>query len=162
MLMKTYLQYSSILLLSLLFAACDTAPYPIDRTPNVKVDTRLLGNWKMKGRPEEYTLIKYTDYKYMILYKDRRRNDIDKYPAFLSDVDSVKFLNITSEDDSTAGYFFLRIININPIKNVVTVAGLKDSTLKDITDPAEVREHISKNLNNPAHYGDTGYFYRIR
>ncbi len=160
--MKRHLQYIFAFLFIVLVAACDTARFPIDPTPNVKVDTRLLGTWRAKGKHEEFTLIKQTDYTYLILYRNRKHDDMEKYPAFLSMVDSASFLNISSQDDSTSGYFFMRILNVNYIKNVVTAVSLSDSTLKDITEPAGVRERITQNLNNPAFYSDTTYFFRIR
>ena len=158
--MKRYIAYCITTIL-FIAASCDSARYPIDNPPSVKIDVRLLGTWKEKGKREEFTLIKQNDNEYTILYRNRRHDDIEKYPAFLSSVENTEFLNVCLPNEEGKEYIFLKIIEINPIRNVVTVAGVSDSTMKYITDAAGIRDRITQNLNNPAFYSDTTYFYRI-
>jgi len=161
--MNRILILTAVILLGIILPSCETAKFPIDSPPNVKIDNRLLGTWRANGKHEEFTLLKQSDNEYLIMYKNKRHNEFDKYPAFLSNVDGATFLNIFSNDDKEApGYYFLKIIDINTRKNEVTIANVVDSTIKTIAEPAGIRERISKHLTDPAFYSDTTIFFRLK
>ncbi len=102
------------------FISCESyAPVPIDDKPIVKIDKRLLGIWKMLEDTDKhnYFVIETLDsYRYNMTYMNRGGDNrgLEHFPGFISDVNKVKFLNITYRDRSkkTGSYFFLKILQI--------------------------------------------------
>ena len=96
-----------------------------------------------------------------------------QWSVFVSKVNNVTFLNIpyrfVPERDghylpgqtTRQGYFFVRLININPAYDTITTAIVSDTTLIHLASPKDVRNHITKNINNPAFYSDTLHFYKV-
>ena len=165
--MKRYVEYITAFLFIGLFASCEPAKYPIDDHPLVKIDTRLIGKWKVKGEKDEYILSKdgksvNVDYKYLVLNKDPKTGKVDKFSAFLSEVGNAKFLNVFFKEDTIEGYIFLRILDINAAGTTARIATIADTTLKYITNATEMRERFTNRLNDPTFYNDTTYFYKIK
>jgi hypothetical protein len=157
----------AVLLLCFLAGCDDLSKYPIDEKPIVKTDTRLVGKWaekKEKGRNSIYTMAKKDETSYNILIKDSKSKISEQYDAFLSDVNAATFLNVACKNDrdSLQGYSLIRILNINAAGNMLTAASVADSTMKDITSSAAVRERIRAHLNDPKFYRDTVLFYKVK
>lgn len=163
--MHNYFKFCFSLLLITIFAGCDLSKYPIDDPAVVKIDTRLLGTWsEHKGDlSETYTLTKKDDFYYTVTEKNKKEKP-KKYIAYLSEVEHTRFLNVYCKDekDSTDGYLFIKIIDLNVAKKTATAVSIKDSTMKYLTSTAQVRERITTNLNNPTFYGDTAYMYKVK
>ncbi len=169
--MKQYFEmlvFAVVVILSL--ASCADARYPIDNTPSVKVDARLMGGWKVKEKKGNkmvstddmvYMINKHNDFEYMLVTKTGRKKEAETTTAFLSDVNKVQFLNVYIKGD-TAGYSFFRILDINEAGNKLTIAGIADTTMRSLTSAEQVRERITKNLNNPAFYRDTAYLFKTK
>ena len=159
--MSKLVKLLSFILVAIL-AGCDGAKYPIDDPAVIKTDDRLLGKWGEKKHGHEYYCISKTDdYHYFIAMLSKKKDMVDSQTAFLSVIDSARFLNIRSENDEhVPSYMFLRIIDLNAKK--ITVAGIKDTTLKSMNSPAEIRTYITRHLNVPAFYGDTTILYKVK
>ena len=167
--MKHYLLFAAaIIFLSL--TSCADAKYPIDNTPSVKLDTRLIGGWKAKEKKGGkmvaaddmiYMINKHNDFEYMVVAKTARKKEAETTTAFLSDVNHVFFLNVYVKGD-TAGYCFLRILGINEAGNRMTIASIADTTMRSLTSSEQVRERITINLNNPSFYRDTAYLFKTK
>ena len=144
--------------------ACNSAKFPIDEQPAVKIDSRLLGKWMVKGKHKDnvtYTVARQSDYQYLITFKEKK-NEPEQHTAFLSDINKVMFFNIHGKDDSGDSYVFFRVLDINAKADRVTVATLADSTMRYLKSAAEVRERITKNLENASFYEDTMKFYKVK
>lgn len=152
--------------LAFLLVGCDLSTYPIDEPAAVKIDARLLGKWKetkKKGKSDLYTLTASNDYHYLVtILQHGNKHDAQRYDAFLSDVDSARFLNVLYKDDSVSGYLLLRILNINAAGNTVTTTVVKDSTMQYLTSSTAVREKVRAHLNDAAFFGDTVRFFRVK
>ncbi len=159
--MNKKIQYCIAVLLIIIIAGCNLPKYPIDDPPVVKIDTRLLGKWKLKNEKDVYVITKQNDYQYLITFKEKKKAP-EKQVAFLSKVNDARFLNIYCADDSGGSYFLLRIIDVNAAANRITAATVKDSTMQYLKSSAEVRDYVVKNLDNSAFYSDTGYFYKVK
>jgi hypothetical protein len=160
--MKKYvLHFIALLFIAASFTSCDTAKWPLDEQPSIKIDKRLLGQWRVKNKHEEFTLIKENDYSYTVLYKDWRNGDLQKFGAFLSDVEGAKFLNVHIKDEKAEGYLLVRILDINTTTNIVKACTVTDSLFQVMTEPGDVRRRVTEHVNDPKYYVDTTYFYRI-
>ena len=149
-------------IMAVILAGCDGAKYPIDDPAVIKIDDRLLGKWGEKKHGHEYYCISKTDdYHYFIAMLSKKKETIDRQIAFLSVIDSTRFLNIRSENEEhVPTYMFLKIITLDAKR--ILVAGIKDTTLKSMNSPAEIRTYIAGHINSPSFYGDTSVLYRIK
>lgn len=161
--MKNYTILLSLLGITLFTIGCVTAKYPIDATPLIKQDKRLLGKWKpvkKEDGKDVYTISANDEYTYKVSFKDKGSKKTEVCTAYLSDIDNVKFLNVRFKEDSTENYFFLRLLDIK--SNDITVASIGDTTLKALNSAQEVRSSFSKNLYKASFYDDTVHFRRIK
>jgi hypothetical protein len=168
--MKPHILLAAAIVAVLFFASCRDAKYPIDAVPSVKMDQRLVGTWKAKEKKGNklvtdndvlYMMHKQNDYEYMVILKTNKKKETETTTAYLSDVNKALFLNVYVKGD-TAGYSFFRILDIDAKGNKVTVASIADTTMNALTSSAQVRERITKNLNNPLFYKDTVYLIRAK
>ncbi len=149
----------------ILLAGCDLSKYPIDATPQVKVDNRLLGSWsEKKNEPLTIAVIvkKADEYKYTIITYDKKKKDQQVLTAFMSDVDKSSFLNVYGKNDSADGYLFLRILDINAAANKITVATVSDTMMQYLKSAPETRAYVQKHMNERSFYSDTGYLYKAK
>jgi len=168
--MKPHILLAAAIVAVLFLTSCSDAKYPIDNTPSIKVDQRLMGTWKAKEKRGNklvtdndvlYMMNKQNDYEYMVILKTNKKKDAETTTAYLSDVNKSLFLNVYVKGD-TAGYSFFRILDIDAKGNKVTVASIADTTMNALTSSAQVRERITKNLNNPLFYKDTVYMFKVK
>lgn len=158
--MKSPLKYLAFLFLTSL-TACDVSKYPIDNAPNVKVDTRFIGKWKdKKDRKTTYIISLQNEYQYQIINKNKKTGN-ETYLGYLSNVEGSTFLNVYNKDSANA-YMLLRILDVNAKADRVTIASVSDSTMKNMSNAAEVRKYVTKNLNNPVFYSDTTYLRKLK
>ena len=171
--MKQYALITLALVAISLLASCRDARYPIDAVPVMKIDTRLLGNWKAKDQKKHtkndvvfdmiYSLTKQDDHQYLITVKgkDKKKDKPESTTAYLSEINKALFLNINVKDDS-GGYVFLRILDVDVSAGIVKVTSIADTTMIQLASAKQVRERIAKNINNPAFYKDTTYLYKLK
>ncbi len=167
----TKIMWKSILFAGfvLLFEGCGLSDFPIDDRPEIKIDRRLIGKWTIEHSADRKTehvhIIPKDEYSYRIFARDRwRKKEFDEL-AYLSQINNVRFLNISllpGKSDSSAGYYFLRIVNIDSGGKKWAAAYYSDTSLSGLKSCSEVRNQITKNLDNPSNYIDTLYFYRKR
>ena len=151
----------------LLLAGCNLSKFPIDDPAVVKIDARLLGTWKeqeekKKAESELYTFAKLDDTHYTLIAKEQGKKKIEKYTAFLSEINNVPFLNVHYKDDSTDGYFFIKILAINATGDKFMASPVSDSTMQLLTSSAMVRARIKGNVDQPAFYIDTLHFSKVK
>ena len=90
--------------------------------------------------------------------------------SFVSKVGKSMFFNIPYRNevinkrtgeftgDVIRGYFFIRIIDINPSKTEMITALVADTSLVKLKSSKELRNYIAKNIDNPRFYSDTLHF----
>ncbi len=166
--MTRFLQYSiAVLCVVLLFSCNRVSRFPIDDPARVKIDNTLLGKWMLKedtSRTNYFIVKKKDDFKYAITYMNEGGTHIqyEDFTAFISKVGSSRFLNVQYYYKDVQGYFFLKLVDINEAGDEIVTATVADSTMLEITVPAEVRARITRNVNNPAFFADTAHFYKIK
>ncbi len=154
-----------LLLFVLCFGACDyVSMYSIDKPALIKMDTRMLGIWKLV---EDTSLANYfiierkDDYNCKITYmnKNGENPQFAHFPAFFSMVDSVSFLNVSYKDYNSQGFFFLKVLDFNV--NVLTVAMYADTNLSKTHTPLEVRAEIERNVHDPRYFKDVYHLRKV-
>jgi hypothetical protein len=163
--MKSLRAIFGILSIAVFAVGCDASKYPIDATPQIKTDSRMIGKWKAiekDGSKETYSISTKDEFNYKISFKWKGSKKTEVCTAFLSEVDKYSFMNVFYKDneDTVGGYFFFRILDIKPEKMTLLATG--DSLLKKLNSPTEVRNYFLKNKNNPKFYGDTVHFRKIK
>lgn len=162
--MKKALGLLTVILCMLFFTACNMPKYPIDDPPVVKIDTRLLGKWKVKYQGQSsdvYTVTKQNDYEYSISANIWKRTKAEHYTAFLSYIDSSRFLNVYSKDDSEKSYLFIRLMEMNGAANKIKATCVNDTTMQYLKNSAQIRQLVTTNLNKPDFYGDSVWLYKV-
>ena len=162
--MKKYFQF---FVLVFLLTGCHLSKFPIDESPAVKIDARLLGNWSDKTKDgDQYILSRKNDYQYNVLIKEKKGKKADKpetYIAYLSTVNSSTFLNVHGKDDDSGDrYLFIRILDLDANGKKMKMTSVADTTMEDLNSSLEVRSYITKNMDNPAFYHDTTWFYKVK
>jgi len=160
--MRSIINFLFVALPLTILIGCDVAKFPIDDVPSVKVDQRLVGRWKAekKGQHEVYRVSAIDSMHYLITVKEKK-DKIDSFEAFLSDVRNSKILNVHVKDSSSSGYMFLQILDISSNGKKVTLATIKDTNMLHMESAALIREHIYNNLNDPEFYSDTATLRKL-
>ncbi len=166
--MKRNFLFSTAALFFVLVIGCNRiSKYPIDDPARLKIDNTLLGKWVMKedtSKLNYFIVKKKNDFKYAVTYMNKWGTHIqyEDFEMFLSKVSYTRFLNVQYYYESVQGYFFLKLIDINETGDTITTAEVADTTLSEITKPAEVRGRINRNLDNPLFFADTAHFYKVK
>ena len=143
---------------------CVASKYPIDSVPKLKIDSRLIGDWKIKDSDtnERFSLSRASDNEYLIMYKDSKFETQQQFYGYLSEVNKALFLNGYRGEDTTMGYLLLKIININADATEITATNIIDTTLKYARSSQVIRKRVEKNLNNRSFYGSpSAVFYKV-
>ena len=130
---------------------------------------KIEEKWRKKNKSYETR-----DYDYYLTYMHQHGSHphYRQFTAFLSTVNKSKFLNVAYyytpyvkghpiNNQSEEGYFFVRLVHLSRKYDTLVTAIVADTTLKYLKSSAEVRERITKNVNNPAFYSDTLHFYKV-
>jgi hypothetical protein len=166
--MKTSFLYSIVVACLLSVFGCNrVSKYAIDDPARVRIDNTLLGKWILRedtSKTNYFLVTKKDDFKYFVTYMNQGGTHVqyENFEVFLSKVNNARFLNVQYYYKSVQGYFFLKLLNINESGDEITTATVADSTLYEITKPAEVRARITRNLENPAFFADTAHFYKVK
>lgn len=166
--MKRNFLFCAALLLAVVVVGCNrVCRFPIDDPARVKIDNTLLGKWTLQedtSRANYFIVKKKDDFKYSVTYMNQQGTHIEyeDFDAFLSKVNNTRFLNVQYYHESMQGYFFLRLVDISEAGDEIITATVADSTLSEITKPAEVRARIARNLNNSAFFSDTAHFLKVK
>ena len=171
--MKKLFLYSMVIQCGVFMIGCKSySKYPIDEHASVSVDTNLIGIWKMKEDTDVhnyFVIERYNDYEYAVTYMNRGGSNrtYENFPAYFSNIGKIKFFNVRYDNYhrdrkiSDEGYFFLKILDIDKRGFNMTLALVNDTTLKFISNSKEVRERITKNLDNPSFYDKPVHFHKI-
>jgi hypothetical protein len=163
-------KYAFILLCccSLLFMGC---PYnsetPIDTTPSVKIDAKLLGKWQQRSSEDiTYVVTKNDEFTYSILEKHKAPKDGSKpeddktYNAFLSDVDGVKFLNLFEPGQDTKSYYFYKL-EFSEETEGFTLFPVTEYITEKFTSSAEIKKFFSANKGLSFFYGTKDEYIKV-
>ncbi len=148
----------SILTVAVFLMGC---PYetevPIDQ-PGVKYPTSLLGKWEPKSSSDDiYNIQKKDDYIITITKtkKEPKADDVPTvYEAFLSEVDTVKFLNLSEKKEEENGTvkFYLYKIEISPSGARMTLSAITENIDEKFQTSAELKNFIQQNMNHSFFY----------
>lgn len=171
---------ASVLLIMIIATSCNYSKYPIDKEPSVKVDEALFGIWKVQGDTDKanFILVQNSDDKsppdkeslntYWVTYFNRSGTNriYENFGAFLSNVGKERFINLgywdrAADGTDEDGYLLYRIIKTNAKGTSMTLAMVNDPALKNAKSAAEVREKVTKNINNKKFYSDTVELYSV-
>ncbi len=163
--MYWYVKFFVFAAIMFFLPGCNDARYPIDPKPLVKVESRFLGKWIGKEKDEYYVVSQKDVYHYQISYTEKKNSDPTVFPAYMSMVDNVLFLNMMDYDesqDTIKGYAFLKVFNVNKTFDKVSAAVVADTNLKNQNSSAEVRAFITKNLKNSKFFGDVQVLRKVK
>ena len=171
---RLFFLFCSVVLITAPMIGCKSySRFPIDEHTIVRVDTNLIGIWKMKEDTDKhnyFVIERRNDYEYAVTYMNKGGSNrtYENFPAYFSEISNSRFFNVgyrnydwESHKDIEEGYFFLKVIDIDQRGFNMTLALVSDTTMKYITSSKEVRERITKNLNNPNFYDKPVHFHKI-
>jgi hypothetical protein len=120
--------------------------------PSVKFPAELFGKWESQSSSDEImTIRKKTDYIVSISKTKKEPKEDDKpeeYEAHLSEVDAVKFLNISelSEQGSGAKYYLYKI-EISANNSRIALNAVTENIDEQFNSSAELKAFIQKNMH---------------
>ncbi len=120
--------------------------------PSVKFPADLLGKWESKSSGDEIMTIKTkTDYIVSISKTKKEPKEDDKseeYEAYLSEVDAVKFLNISEVGEQGSGAkFYLYKIEVSANNSRITLNAVTENIDEQFSNSAELKAFIQKNMH---------------
>lgn len=120
--------------------------------PTIKFPAELLGKWEPKSSGDEIIMIKRkTDYIVNIskIKKEPKEDEKpEEYEAFLSEVDAVKFLNISElkEQGSDANYCLYKF-EVSENGSRITLNAVTENIDEQFSNSAELKAFIQKNMH---------------
>ncbi len=120
--------------------------------PSVTFPADLLGKWEPKSSGDEIvTIRKKTDYIVSISKTKKEPKEDDKpeeYEAYLSEVDAVKFLNISEVGEQGSGAkFYLYKIEVSANNSRITLNAVTENIDEQFSNSAELKAFIQKNMH---------------
>lgn len=120
--------------------------------PSVKFPADLLGNWESKSESDEImTIRRKTDYIVSISKAKKEPKEDDKpeeYEAYLSDIDAVKFLNISElNEKGSAAKFYLYKIEVSSNSSRITLNAVTENIDEHFNNSADLKAFIQKNMH---------------
>ena len=146
------------------------AQYPIDEPSKDNLNDAILGKWKFEEDTDKrnfYEIIREEPYmldRYHIKFWNRGgTNPTYESNLHFSKVGQTRFINMPwfGEHFANKGFFFLKVLDVSPDKTRMTAAVVHDTTLWNLSQ-AEVKQRITRNVNNPFYYFDTVHLYKLR
>ncbi|MCX7833680.1 MAG: hypothetical protein N2490_05670 [Ignavibacteria bacterium] len=163
--MKKIISVFVLFLFTLLFTGCPyKSNFPIDKSPEIPVDTKLIGKWGTSGT-DYYNVSKKSNYLYSIIYVTLDSNDVeeisDKYEGFLSKVDNVTYLNLRDLSASEGeGEYYLYKFEYKNDKIILT--GVTPYIKEKFSDSEDLKKFFKKNQENSYFFTDPQEYQRIR
>jgi hypothetical protein len=148
------------------------SPYPLDESPEITVDSQLVGSWLAQNPEDEsesfrLDVYSFNDLEYVVLQTE---SSPDKEPetsllrAFMSEVGGERFVNVqcVSCGDEDREYLFLKVDQSGDELVVVPFSGESfSSDANEFKSAADARRYVSERLRNTAFYADPMVFKRI-
>jgi len=192
-----------ILAISALTACNSVSKYAIDKNPVTKMDTNLLGIWKIIGdsdaknyvlvqsaydqfHEEENRFAKMPDaeriqwwptlrgdsilyerdkkYVYYISYFNHHGTnpEYEEWGSYLSAIGKNNyFMNVGCLDKQPCDCYIGRLAKLNRTKDTLTVGLMADKRLQSLGSAGQVRQDITKHLNDPAYFSQAVRLYRV-
>jgi len=146
--------------------------YPIDKYPSVKVDTNLIGIWKMKEDTDAHNFFvieRINENNYAVSYLNRGGSNrvYENFHVYFSKISGSLFFNVPYGNYNfdtkilDEGFFFLKLVDIDKRGFDMTLAMVADPAIKDCKSSKEVSDLIAKNINNAAFYDQPLHFHKI-
>ncbi|HLP38481.1 hypothetical protein [Lacibacter sp.] len=120
--------------------------------PSVKFPAELLGKWAPQSSSDEIiTIKKKTDYIVSISKTKKEPKADDKpeeYEAYLSEVDAVKFLNISELSEQGSGAnFYLYKMEVAANGSRITLNAVTENIDEQFSNSAELKSFIQRNMH---------------
>ena len=168
---KSFLLVILVLLGVFTFGCKSVSKYAIDDQPHVKIDTNLIGIWKMQEDTDVhnyFVIERYDDYSYAVTYMNKGGSNrrYENFGMFMSNVGKSQFFNMSyvewdASGPSYKGYFFLKVQTISEGGWNMELAMVSDPTLREVTTKEELRRRILTKAQDPAFYDKTLHFKKI-
>ncbi len=150
---------------TIIFTGC---PYqstiPIDDTPEISVDSKLIGNWGTSNT-SYYKVSKKSNYLYSIIYVELDSNGIEeissKYEGYLSKIGNVTYLNLKDLDETNSeGKYYIYKFEFENGNIILT--GVTPYIKEDFSDSKELKKFFKKNQDNSYFFMDPVEYRKIR
>lgn len=120
--------------------------------PSIKFPAELLGKWVPQSSSDEImTITRKTDYIFSIRTTKKEPQENDKpeeYEAFLSEVDAVKFLNISELSDESSGKkYYLYKMDISANNSLITLNAVTENIDEQFSNSADLKAFIQKHMH---------------
>ena len=139
--------------LSIFFGAC---PYestvPID-SPQIRIDSQLLGDWKdSKDEKELYQIKSLDSFIYEIIKYNKDERGETKYNAYISVINTTKFLNLweIKSDQSNSTYNLYKIEKMD--SKLLIISEVTENIIEKFTTSEALNIFISENMQHSFFY----------
>jgi hypothetical protein len=175
--MKVVLSTFVIIAASFIVGCQSPSRYPIDEKPLVDTKNKFLGDWKMQEDPDKKNFIRLEDYHekfkdvdaftYHVQIWDRSgTNRTYEFNIFFSEIGNTRFINVynwmAADWMDNQHYILLKIVDVSPAFDKITAVAASAPALAMVNNSKEVREILTRNLDNPSFYKDTVHFYKVK
>lgn len=147
--MKKITLISCLLVASFMFMGCPySSEVSIDTEASTKINKMLIGKWESKSSSDySYTVSEKSSNTYVIEKKSASSGDVTTYNGFLSEIDGVKYLNISEESSSTPTYYFYKF-DVSTSGNKATLTPVTENITEKFTTSAELKKFFKDNQKN--------------
>lgn len=139
--------------LSIFFGAC---PYestvPID-SPQIRIDSQLLGDWKdSKDEKELYQIKSLDSFIYEIIKYNKDERGETKYNAYISVINTTKFLNLweIKSDQSNSTYNLYKIEKMD--SKLLIISEVTENIIEKFTTSEALKIFINENMHHSFFY----------
>ena len=141
--------------------------FTLDEASKLKVDSQFIGKWRIAEDPDEqavFSVNRYGSAQYQVTYISGSGvvKEFSNATAQISEIKGTKFLNLSYVQEKMTGYLIIKLSDIDSANGKMTGLMVADSTLETLDSRVELRDYISKNVDNSAIYGTPFHLQKIK
>jgi len=144
-----------------------TAKYALDEHPKEPADTDFIAIWKMEEDADQHNYIvverrAVNEFVFTYMNRGGSNRTYENFGAFFSKLGNTNFINVRvyNREQKRVEYFFLKATDIDDRGWGMTLSLVNDTTLKNISSREALRNHLTKNVNNPAFFSKPVHFHK--
>lgn len=133
----------------LLFSGCPYSSEVAIDEPSVMIDERILGKWESKNSQDYlYTIAKIDKNNYSIEKRKTASDEVTLYRAFLSVLDSTRFLNIYEDLNVNEKTYYFYKFEVSSSVSRITLTPVTENIDEQFHSSKELKEFFKKNMKN--------------
>ena len=140
--------------------------FSLDDRPTAKIDSHLLGRWKMTEDPDNgsYLIVgQYDVSQYKVTYVTGRgfEEQLVQNCAFFSKMDNARFLNVALTDKHRRGYVLFKVTDFDSVGGKMTLHQVIDTAIVEMESRQALRVLMANNAVSDLNFGEPIHLYRL-